>query len=623
MMTKIYVVNAFPERRAALESQLSKYARGSEVHWIRAPRGAEARSRGLIPCRRWRDPHHKRLMTWGEIACFAGHLDVWKRIGEGEAPGAIVLEDDARLLAPLAEAPVRGDLTYLGGKFLGQPGEAVDGLLRPPYTYWLIGYWLSREAAARLAEAVNPQALLPADEYVPYHYGHNPNVDPDYLEQKACLGLKAWALPEWIVEPSGRYGSGTERSPSAFDLKTLVFATDPNRADEALKAYSRLEYHPRVLGEGKPGWDTSGPGGIRKLRWLRDELRSDEELRRSVVLAVDGYDTLPIAAGSEMLKRFAEANADIVIAGERTCWPDKRLAPRFDKMAGNDEAPYRYPCSGTWMGFGEDILAVLDDPDLDNPQHLDDQLWLQRRILDNPAAWHIDREAYLFQSLSHAHKDIHRRGGWPFNHVTRCYPALLHANGPGSLDVARPIRYREPSLDGGIGDWMEVADGILAMPFLDSDSLKALMAMAAAVPAQWKPLPGDNVPGDELRIKHIDSHLWEGLTNALKEHLAPVIDARWRPAKWKDLSDSFLIRYSKERQPSIRLHEDISYFSCSVRLRKACEGGELLFPRQNYADTLIPDGWLLCWPSRITHPHQVRPVRKGTRISLVVGTAER
>ena len=366
MMTKIYVVNAFPERRAALESQISKYARESEVHWIRAPRGAEARSRGLIPCRRWRDPHHKRLMTWGEIACFAGHLDAWKRIGEGDAPGAIVLEDDARLLAPLAEAPVRGDLTFLGGKFLGQPGEAVDGLLRPPYTYWTVGYWVSREAAARLAEAVNPRALLPADEYVPYHFGQNPNVDPELLEQHACLGLEAWALPEWIVEPSGRYGSGTERSPSAFDLKTLVFATDPNRADEALKAYGRLEYHPHVLGEDEPGWDTSGPGGIRKLRWLRDELRSDEELRRSVVLAVDGYDTLPVAAGSEMLKRFGEANADIVIAGERTCWPDKRLAPRFDKMAGNDEAPYRYPCSGTWMGFGEDILTVLDDPDLDN-----------------------------------------------------------------------------------------------------------------------------------------------------------------------------------------------------------------------------------------------------------------
>ena len=61
----------------------------------------------------------------------------------------------------------------------------------------------------------------------------------------------------------------------------------------------------------------------------------------------------------------------------------------------------------------------------------------------------------------------------------------------------------------------------------------------------------------------------------------------------------------------------------SIGTPKSSTSGELLFPRQNYADTLIPDGWLLCWPSRITHPHQVRPVRKGTRISLVVGTAER
>ena len=170
---------------------------------------------------------------------------------------------------------------------------------------------------------------------------------------------------------------------------------------------------------------------------------------------------------------------------------------------------------------------------------------------------------------------------------------------------------------------MEVADGILAMPFLDPAGLEALLAMAAAVPTLWQPLPGDNVPGDELRIKRLDSKLWDGLVTALGDHLAPVINARWRPAHWKDPFDAFLIRYSTERQPSIRLHEDISYFSCSIRLRKACAGGELHFPRQNFADSLVPDGWLLCWPSRITHPHQVRPVRKGARVSLVVWTPER
>ena len=623
MRCPVYVIHAFPERREALEFELREHGKAAMegVHWIRSPRGVEARSRGLHPCRCWRDPYHKRLMTWGEIACFAGHLEAWKRIAAHEARGAVVLEDDARILAALAQAPVRGDLTFLGGKFLAEPGDPVEGLLRAPYTYWTIGYWLSRGAAARLAEAVRPQAVLPADEYVPFHYGCNPNVDAGRHDQKPPLGLEAWALPEWIVEPSGRHGSGTEESPPAFDLETRVFATDTARAAEALEAYGKLGYRPQVLGAGEEGWDTSGPGGIRKLHWLRRELQSDQDLRRSVVLAVDGYDTLPVVAAAELLNRFGGMESDIVIAGERACWPDKTLAARFDQLAGDDPAPYRYPCSGTFMGFGEDILAALD-AGLDDPHH-DDQLYLQQRILDRPEAWRIDREAYLFQSLAHADEDIQRRGGWPLNHATRCYPALLHANGPGNLDIARPLAYREPKLAGGVGEWMELGDGILAMPFLDPAALETLLAMAAAVPTLWQPLPGDHVPGDELRIKRLDGLLWDGLVTALGDHLAPVINARWRPSTWKDPSDAFLIRYSTQRQPSIRLHEDISYFSCSIRLRKACAGGELYFPRQNFADSLVPDGWLLCWPSRITHPHQVRPVRKGARVSLVVWTPER
>ncbi len=267
MRYPVYVINAFAERREALEFELREHGKAAmeDVRWVDAPRGVEVRSEKLRACRRWRDPHARRLLTWGELACFAGHRTAWIRIAAGSAPGGFVLEDDARILAPLAEAPLRGDMTYLGGKFLDEPGDPVEGLLQAPYIYWTIGYWLSREAAARLAEAVNPQAVLPADEYVPFHYGRNPNVDAARHDQRPPLGLEAWALPEWIVEPSGRYGSGTEQSPPAFDLDTRVFATDTGRAAEALQAYGKLDYRPQVLGAGEEGWDTSKPGGIRKL----------------------------------------------------------------------------------------------------------------------------------------------------------------------------------------------------------------------------------------------------------------------------------------------------------------------------------------------------------------------
>lgn len=630
MKHPVYVINAFPERREALEFELREHGKvpPQSVRWVDAPRGVEARSGKLRACRRWRDPHAKRLLTWGELACFAGHRTAWSRIAAGSAPGGFVLEDDARILAPLAEAPLRGGLTYLGGKFLDEPGDPVEGLLQAPYTYWTIGYWLSREAAARLAGSVNPQAVLPADEYVPFHYGRNPNVDAGRHQQKPPLGLEAWALPEWIVEPSGRFGSGTEDSASCFLLDTYVFAADAARAAGPLAAYRELGYRPRVLGAGEPGWDAGGPAGIDKLRRLRKELENSD-LDHSVVLAADGCDTLPVVHADELLKRFAEMDADLVISGERSCRPDVSLAPdldRFHAASPLPEAPYRYPNSGLFAGFAADLRDVLRGGA--DSATTDDQLYLQRRMLDDGIAgderrWRVDGEAYLFQSIAGSEDDIERRGGRPFNHATRCYPAVMHAGGGSEMDLARPLAYREPKLAEGVGEWMEVADGILAMPFLAPSACGLLLEMASAAPGLWQPLPGDQVPGDELRLKRLDGLLWDGLVTALGDHLAPVVAARWRPSTWKDPCDAFLIRYTPERQPSIRLHEDISYFSCSIRLRKACAGGELHFPRQNFADSLVPDGWLLCWPARITHPHQVRPVRKGARASLVVWTPER
>lgn len=620
-MTPVYIVHAFPERREAMEFELTENGRvaAEAVRWIAAPRGIEVRSQGLYACRRWRDPHGRRLLTWGEMACLAGHLEAWKQIAAGDASGAFILEDDARILRPLAEAPVRGDLTYLGGKFLADPGPLVDGLRTAPYTYWTVGYWIGREAAGRLAAALRSDSILPVDEFLPYHYGRNPNVNGQ-MEQADSLGLAAWALPEWRVEPSGRFSSGTEESPSCFTLETYVFATDPAQAREALEAYRGLDYRPRVLGSGEPGWDTQGTGGIQKLRWLHRALEAGD-LRHSVILAADGYDTLAVAPAENLLQRFAEMQADQVVSGERTCWPDQALAARFDALAGEDPAPYRYPCSGAVMGFGPSLLDTLSGAG--QPGESDDQLYLQRRILSDPGRWRIDREAYLFQSINRAEGDVGRQRGNAFNQATQCYPAILHANGPSSLDAARPLPWVEPGLDANAFEWMEVAEGILGMPFLDGKLCGHLCAVAELVDSLWQPLPGDNVPGDELRLKKLDLALWDWLGKTLKERLAPVINARWRPALWRHPSDAFLIRYSPDKQPSLRLHEDISYFSCSVRLRRSCCGGELIFPRQNFSDGLVPDGWLLVWPARITHPHQVLPVRKGKRISLVVWTSER
>ena len=625
----VYVVSAFEERRERILDQLERRGKiaPADITIVEAPRGVEAAALGWSACRRWRDPQRKRLLTWGEMACQAGHAEAWRRIVE--SGDGYVVEDDADILAPLASATVRGDLTRLAWVDLEDPNPVEDGLRRAVHHYWDTAYWITREAAARLLDALRPGAVIPSDEFVTYHGGRNPNVKARH-EQAPCLGLETWTLPQPIAAPSGKWASGTENGPSAFALETFVFATEPKRAQAAVEAYGQLGYTPVILGAGQPHWDTSGPGCGAKLRLLQDALEAQEgqdNLQHRVILAVDGYDTLPVRDADEALLRFAELDADIVLAGERTCWPpDKERQRRLDEFhaaSKHPEAPFRYPNSGVICGFRQDVLAALQGSP--HSEQSDDQQWWQERLPASSPPWRVDSEGYLSLCLNHA--GAGRRKGWPYSPATRCYPAILHGNGGANMQLAAPTAYRQPLLAEGAFEWIELADGILGMPFLDPDARRWIAAEAERLDSLWKPLPGDNVPGDELRLNVLDLALRDWLEKTLSERLPPIVEQRWKPARWPlsktgGVKDAFLIRYSAEGQASIRLHEDRSYFSCSVRLRTACAGGELYFPRQNFNDALVPSGWLLLWPSRITHPHQVLPVSKGRRVSLVVWTKE-
>ena len=402
------------------------------------------------------------------------------------------------------------NLVYLGGKCLDEPGPlGSHGLREAPYTYWCIGYWLNHSAAKELVDGFNEGSVIPADEYIPFRFGKNPNVDGPKMEQAGDSSLNAWVLPEWIVEPSRRFQSKTENSPSAFQLKTYLPATDPGRAGEMQAAYHKQGYSIDLLGAGEASWDTSGPGGIQKLHWFKKALGSLKAgtAKRTVVLLADGYDTLPVVGPDNLLQRFAEAGSDLVIGGEMTCWPDPEIAPKFGRVPG----PYRYPCSGTVMGFAEDLLGELNGLDGET----DDQAYLQRCVLNHPTAWKVDNEAYLFQAINGAEPHLRKARGGVLNRETRCYPAIFHANGPASLDLVRDCLWERSALSKEAGNWMEVADGILAMPFLDPEYCKALVERSHKETGLWQPLPGDNVPGDELRLRAWDQKLNDRVTHAL------------------------------------------------------------------------------------------------------------
>ena len=633
----ILCVSAFPERRSTISAEFSAY--GLKPRFVDAPRGMEAALRGWKPAPTWRDPFGKRLLTWGELACMAGHDMAWELAGSAGPEGTLIVEDDVQLTGDPARFIRRGDLVYLSHKFIEPAGHPEDGLVKAPYTYWTCAYWLSVEGARKLHGSVDRTMAIPADEFVPHHFGKNPNVASRHLQAPPAM-IEAWALPRELARPSGRWHSSTESSEPAYELRTAVWATERAKARLLTKSLDDHGWTYEVLMEGRSSWkwDTNFRGGIRKLEslsgWLR---RLDESRVRAIALALDGYDVMALSGPEDVLKRYGEMGSRIIVGGELNCWPEKSLAPKLEacqpkRWPGEDNPVYRYPNTGTLIGMAHDMLREVSLAhanhvvDMNTGERPDDQHAIQSRIIDAPEPWRIDREGYLFQTLgSGGDKHMEHDDGLPRNRLTGCRPAFIHANGHGrkAAQVLTRVGPRKAGesieLASNAGHWNEIGTDILAMPWLRESAARALAEAVNGLQG-WQPLPGDNVPGDELRLREWSAAQAKRMDDDLDRILGPVVETFWRPATWRGASDVFFIRYSKDRQPSLRLHEDISYVSCSIKLRPACAGGELWWPRQNVTDALIPVGWLVAWPSRVTHPHQVKPVTRGRRMSIVVWT---
>ena len=705
----VFVVNGFEDRKDWIRQQIMEVGGvdPTMLEFVRNPNGDKIRSlvgisdhRMLKACRRWLDPFTGNPLKWGQMACFHNHLDIWNQIGKMNRRGAFVFEDDVVVKGPINaafrgvrhpemdsheapwEAPPLADVVMLGWKEIEpfyypqltpedlSPATAEKtvnsddarvarlwnmrkglpdlGLPYAGYVYWTCGYWISRDAARRLVDAFAPGSMIPTDEFLPYHsVGEcNPNVDEILHGQAPSLGLNILRLREPLVEPSGKFGSATESSPFAFDLRVLVFATDIERARECLNALRNLGFQSvEVLGVGRAGWDSATAGGGAKLDWIKEYLDRTTLPNDApqIIMALDGYDTLPVRGPGEIVRRFLGMGVDFVIGGERACWPaDDVIQGEFDHEAANSKhpaAPFKYPNSGCYIGFAEAVQFLINQAihktRVIGGKREPDQASMQLTLIRNsksgspwqgkskPApvlTFRVDSEGYLFLNLKRS--GASRWRGFPYILETHCSPAVIHGNGGAKMDISRPIPWADPVLDKRAFEYVEHVPGVLAMPFLDPAWCSQVVGAAVGLDL-WEPLAGDKVPGDELRLRALDCWLFEWLDKELADSVKPIIDRRWFPSRWSNIKDSFFIRYSADRQPEIRLHEDSSHFSCSVKMRKTCCGGELWFPRQNYSDRLIPLGWLLVWPSRITHPHQVTPVAgKGDRVSLVVWTKQ-
>ena len=96
--------------------------------------------------------------------------------------------------------------------------------------------------------------------------------------------------------------------------------------------------------------------------------------------------------------------------------------------------------------------------------------------------------------------------------------------------------------------------------------------------------------------------------NKIKDHAKTI---------WRDL---YILIYNKDNSNGLNnvVHADFSNytFSCGLTNASEFEGGELVFPRQNFS-MKIDKGQMLIFPGGLTHPHYTKDVIDGTRFQFI------
>lgn len=186
-------------------------------------------------------------------------------------------------------------------------------------------------------------------------------------------------------------------------------------------------------------------------------------------------------------------------------------------------------------------------------------------------------------------------------------------------DLQRILGYREfadPALTPGTNPSI-VGSEILLVPFWTPEFCASLIRAAEAVGA-FEPNPDDPVPGHEVSLAVISPRLYAAVEEDLGERLWPVLQKQWPYIDYYGLRDAFIIKYSKGGQVDLRMHHDVAQVSGSIKLNDDYTGGELVFPRQGVSNAGFGVGELVAWPSLVTHPHEAKKLKSGTKYSLTI-----
>ena len=567
-------------------------------------------SQGFDVCHNWIDPLLNTRLTKGEVGCFLSHWSIWKKCIERNEK-VLVLEDDARLtdkfdLQEIEKLTDTYDFLYLGWKEMEESVPIDDKLVRPVYPYWMLAYVITPKVAELLCNDAIKQNIIPVDEYL-----------PTMMPLMKVAGYK-----ENVVTPVSREVLGSNiLSSSRYDLfvdgniHLCTVATDEAKGHKLKQSAIKQNANLINLGKGVvwEGGDMKTQGGGHKINLVKEYIKDKRDT--DIFIFLDGYDTFLSDNITEIVSRYMEWGKDteIIFSSERYCFPDEQLGTPLKELNINQDTPYQYLNSGCYIGRVGRLKELFAEP-LEN--YDDDQLYVQKQYLKNPKGIDLDVEQYIW--MTHDTSVITKKGQL-YNPITRCYGCAYHGNGGRKEKEYCEQLYTEHYGVSSITyiptkSYEVVSQDIILIDFMSKDMCEKMISLAEE--RQFHIMEGDKVPSQDLRLRELG--LWKSLEEHWMKTVYDIVWNYWNPCHLYGLRDAFIIKYEMDKQRSLRLHNDASLVTGSVKLNDDYEGGLLEFPRYNFTNADVPVGKCLLFPGQVTHGHQSTELQKGTKYSLTI-----
>ena len=557
----------------------------------------------------WIDPIENTPLTKGEVGCFLSHWSIWQKCIEKNEK-VLVLEDDARVtndfnLNEIDALSEIYDFLYLGWKEMKESLPIDEKLVTPVYPYWGLAYVITPTAAKILVNEVAKRSIIPVDEYLPQKIqefkvaGYSENVVNPVSREELGSNILAKSRYDYFLD---------------FNVHLCTVATDEEKSHKLKHSAKYFDSEVINLGKGVKweGGDMKTQGGGHKINLVKEYLKDKSD--SDIFIFLDGYDTFLFDNVDEILYRYKEWGAKAIFSSERFCFPDEGLAPALKALNTNTHTPYQYLNSGMYIGrIGR--LKELFAEELQNSD--DDQLYVQKQYLQNPSGIDLDVEQYIW--MTHE-TQIEKVGKQLYNPITRCYGCAYHGNG-GSYEKVRCQSLYE-SLYGKLGAFSYIptrkydilSDDIIVIDFMSEDMCQNMISLAEDKTFNF--MEGDKVPSQDLRLKEIG--LWEQLKEHWNRTVYEIVYDYWNPCHMYGLRDAFIIKYEMDKQRSLRLHNDASLVTGSIKLNDDYEGGILEFPRQGVSNKDVPVGKCILFPGQVTHGHTSTELLSGTKYSLTI-----